>query len=142
MGIAVLHSLIAAVLLGVSLWWYRRNIGGQSGNAGWVLWLVWVVFGILSLVILAASGPEAVLLGGLVTWIFCVAGTVLGSRLLAGSFRSREQDFWGLATLFAAGSASVAGQAGSPLLRHHARAVRLLTHRPGRARLEHQQGAP
>ncbi len=105
MNVVVLHSLIAAGLISVSLWWYRRNIGGQSGNAGWVRRVLWVVFGILSLVILAASGPEAVLFGGVVTWVSCVAGTVLGSRLLARSYRSREPTFEALALLFAGGSA-------------------------------------
>ena len=89
MDIAVPHALISAGLLGVSLWGYRRNIGEESGNAGWVLWVLWVVFGTLSLVILAANGPEAVLLGGVATWVYCVAGTVLGSRLLARSFPGR-----------------------------------------------------
>ena len=105
MDIAVLQTLIAAGLLGASLWWYRRNIGEKSGNAGRVLWVVWVVFGIASLVILAASGLEAVLLGGAVTWAFCVAGTVLGSRLLVRSFRNREQDIWALTLVFALGYA-------------------------------------
>jgi hypothetical protein len=103
--IAVLQALIASGLLGVSLWWYRRNLGEESGHAGWALWVLWVAFGILSLVILAANGPEAMLFGGVVTWVACVAGTVLGSRLLARSFRSREPEFSTLTTVFAAGSA-------------------------------------
>ena len=105
MYVVALQAFIAAGLLGVSLWWYRRNIGGGSGSAGWILWVLWVVFGILSLVILVASGPEAVLFGAVLTWFFCVAGTGMGSRLLARSFRSREQDFWRLNALFTAGSA-------------------------------------
>jgi hypothetical protein len=66
---------------------------------------VWVVFGILSLIILAVSGLAAVVLGGAVTWPFCVAGTVLGSRLLVRSSRNREQDIWALSLVFALGTA-------------------------------------
>lgn len=105
LDIVVLLALIAAGFLGVSLWWYRRNIGGKSGSAGWRLWFLWVGFGILALAILAANGWTAVLIGGIVTWAFCVVGTVLGSLLLARSNRRREQDYWGLAWLFAVGSA-------------------------------------
>jgi len=105
MYVVRLQALIAAGLLGVSLWWYRRSIGEGSENAGWILWVLWVVFGILSLVILVANGPEAVLFGAVLVRTFCVAGTGMGSRLLARSFRSREQDFWRLNALFTAGSA-------------------------------------
>jgi hypothetical protein len=107
MNVVVLQLIIATGLLGASLWWYRRNIGDESGNAGWVLWVLWVVFGILSLIVLVASGPEAVLFGGVLTWFMCVAGTGLGSRLLARSFRSHEQEVWKLSVLFAGGSALV-----------------------------------
>ena len=104
MDIVALQAIVAAGLLGFSLWWYRRNLGEKTGHAGRVLWLLWIVFGLLSLVILTASGPEAVLLGSFVTWIFCVAGTVLGSRLLSRSFPARSDDFAGLALIFALGS--------------------------------------
>ena len=87
LDLIVLQALAATGLLLVSLWWYRRHRGEKSGNAGLALWVVWVVFGILSLVILAASGLATVVLGGAVTWPFCVAGTVLGSRLLVRSSR-------------------------------------------------------
>lgn len=103
LDLVVLQSLISAGLFGVSLWWYRRNLGDKSGNAGRVLWAVWVIFGILSLVILAAIGLEALVLGGIVTWAFCVAGTVLGSRLLVRSFRNHEQDVWALTLVFGLG---------------------------------------
>lgn len=85
-GIVALQRLIGAGLLGVSLWWYRRTPRERSGHAGRVLWVVWVVFLILSLVTLAVIGLGALLLGGFVTWVFCVAGTVLGSRLLARAY--------------------------------------------------------
>ena len=102
-GVVVLQTLIAAGLLGISLWWYKRRGGMEAGEAGRLLWAVWVGFGILSLVVFAVIGLAAVLLGGVVTWAFCVAGTVLGSRLLVRSDRSHEQDIWALTLVFALG---------------------------------------
>ena len=69
------------------------------------MWVLWVAFGISSLVILAASGPGALLFGSIWTWVFCVAGTGLGSRLIARAYPNREADVWRLNTLFVAGSA-------------------------------------
>lgn len=105
MDVLVPQLLISASLLGISLWWYRRNLGEKSGHAGRVLWFVWVVFGILSLVILAFFGVEALLLGGAVTWIFCVTGTLLATHLLMRSFPARASEFGAFALVFALGSA-------------------------------------
>jgi len=82
MDIVVLQALIAACFIAVSLWWYRRSAGERAWAAGCVLWVAWVAFGAISLFYLAASGPEAALFGGILTWAFCVAGVMLGSRLL------------------------------------------------------------
>lgn len=105
--IVALQTLIGAGLVGVSVWWYRRTPRERSGHAGRVLWLIWVVFFTLSLVTLAVIGLGALLLGGIVTWVFCVAGTVLGSRLLVRSYRNREQDIWALTLVFTLGSVSL-----------------------------------
>jgi hypothetical protein len=105
LDVLVPQLLIAASLLGISLWWYRRNLGEKSGHAGRVLWFVWVIFGVLSLVILVFLGLEALLLGGAVTWIFCVAGTLLGTHLLMRSFPARASEFGAFALVFALGSA-------------------------------------
>lgn len=100
----MLQLLIAAGFIGASLWWYRHRLGEPSGAAGCVLWIGWGVFGGLSLVYLAASGPEALLFGGVVTWACCMAGTVLGSRLLMRAFPARADDIWYLTTVFIFGS--------------------------------------
>ena len=102
--IVAVQTLIGAFLLGGSLWWYRRTPREGSGHAGRVLWVVWVVYLALSLLILAVIGLEALLLGGAVTWVFCVAGTLLGSLLLVRAYRSREQDIWAATLVFALGS--------------------------------------
>ena len=105
LDIVAVQTLIGAGLLGGSLWWYRRTPYEGSGHAGRVLWVVWIVFLVLSLGILAVIGLDALLLGGAVTWAFCVAGTVLSSRLLVRAYRNREQDIWALTLVFALGSA-------------------------------------
>lgn len=101
MDIVALQVLVAAGLLAVSLWWYRRNRDDRTGTAGRVLWAGWIAFGLVSVVILTASGPEAVLLGSFMTWAFCVVGTVLGARLLGRSFPARSEDYLAVAMVFA-----------------------------------------
>lgn len=101
MNVVVLNALVAAVLLGVSLWRYKRHVGKSSARSGWVLWVLWVVYGVLSLTILGASGKGTMVIGGVVTWAFCVTGTTLGSRLLARADRRREPTYSAMATLFA-----------------------------------------
>ena len=104
MDIVVLQALIAACFIAVSLWWYRRSAGERSWAAGCVLWVAWVAFGAISLFYLAASGPEAALFGGILTWAFCVAGVMLGSRLLIQASPARADDVRWLTTVFILGS--------------------------------------
>jgi hypothetical protein len=107
----LLQTLVAAGLLGVSLWWYRRDLGERSTNAGCALWLAWIVFGIVSVSVVVLIKPRggddlnAMLLGIVVAWVFCGAGIVLGLRLLMRASPDFARELIGLTMLLALGLA-------------------------------------
>jgi hypothetical protein len=113
----VVQALVAAGLLGASLWWYRRSPGGASANAGCALWLAWIVFGILSagsLVWIGTRGGDgvaAMLFGLLLAWIVCGAGIVLGLRMVKRSSPDFARELLGLTMLLAMGLAMLTAMA-------------------------------
>jgi len=108
-GLIIIQALIAAGIVGFSLWWYKRSLGQGPPKPGPVVRVMVVIIGVLALVNLVSSDGDLIDALPLMAMWACVAGVAIVAGLLIRHRPDLSRLIIPLASVLAAGIALVGG---------------------------------